>query len=487
MKQVEKRDVIIVGGGVVGCAVARELSRFDADILLIEMGSDVASGSSKANSGIVHAGYDAKPNTLKAKFNILGAAMMEDLSKELEFPFRRIGAYVVNIESDRTDDLNLLLERGLKNGVKDLEIITGDELRKREPNASKDIVNALYVPTSGIVGPYEMTIALAESARNNGVDFKLDTRVTDIKKSDGGFIVFTTDGDYKARAVINCAGVFSAEINNMVCDKKHKIIPRKGEYLLLDKYSGGMVYSTFFALPSKMGKGVLVSPTTSGNLLVGPTADDIDNPYDVSTTAEGLARIDMLSRLSVPDYNRRDVITQFSGLRAHLPDDDFIVGESDTENFYNCMGVESPGLTAAPAIGKEIAGLVSKNCGFKENKSFKAKREKIKQFSYMTTKEREKIIKENPLYSKLVCRCETVTEGEIVEAVKRCFGTPDLDAVKRRVRAGMGRCQAGFCTSVIMEIIQRETGLDFEKITKNGVGTEIVIGKVKDGFGGGTI
>lgn len=475
------KDVIIIGGGVIGCGIARELARYQANVAVLEKGNDVSVGTSKANSGIVHGGFDAKPNTLKAKYNVSGNAMFDELSRELDFPFRRNGSMVLCFDEAQIDGLQELYDRGIANGVRDMYIIRGNaELKKLEPYVSDKAVAALVVPNGGIVSPYEMTVAYAENAAVNGVEFRFLSEVSAISKDNGVFTVTCSDGySEQARVVINAAGVYADVINNMVCEDKLHITARKGDYVLMDKTCGYLADHTLFQLPSKMGKGVLVTPTTHGNILVGPTATDVDDKSDVNTTAEELNEAFTKASITVPSLARRNIITQFSGLRAHLDTDDFVIGESTVEGFYNVAGIESPGLSCAPAIACDIAARVSSKLQLKEKLHFQAKRKGIPQFSKLSNAEREKLIDQNPLYGKIVCRCEVVTEGEIVDSIRRPVGAKDLDGVKRRTRAGMGRCQAGFCTPRIMEIIARELGCDMQDVTKLGGKSNVVIGRTK--------
>lgn len=473
-------DVFIIGGGVIGCSLARELSRYDVKIAVAEKEDDVAMGTSKANSGIVHAGFDAKTGSNKAIYNVLGARMFDELSKELDFPFRRNGAMVLCFDKSGEPKLKALYDQGVANGVTGLEIISGDRAREIEPNVSAEVVAALHVPSSGIVSPYEMTIAYAENACVNGVEFMLGKEVTGIEKSGGVFTLTFVDGESKqARIVVNCAGVYADVINNMVCGEKIDIVSRKGEYCLLDKKCGGLTDCTLFQLPTAMGKGVLVAPTTHGNILVGPTAEDIEGKDDVDTTYAGLNKAFDTASLSVPSLSRRNIITQFAGLRAHSTADDFIIGESETEGFYNIAGIESPGLSSAPAIAVEMAEKLAGKLGAGKKKNFIATRKGIPHFASMSDSERAELIKENKLYGRIVCRCENVTEGEIVDAINRPLGATDMDGVKRRTRAGMGRCQAGFCTPRVMEILARELGKDQTEITKYGKGSNLVVGRTK--------
>ena len=474
-------DCIIIGAGVTGCAIARELSRYDLDVLVIERSSDVCEGTSKANSGIVHAGYDAKPGTLKAKLNVRGNLMMEELSRELDFPFRRDGSLVLSFDEKGIDRLKDLYDQGQQNGVKDLKILTGDEARELEPALSDEVTAALYAPTGGIVCPFNLTIALAENAYVNGVGFKLNTEVLNIKKITDGYLVKTSDGEYEARAVVNAAGVYAAVFHNMISEKKLNIIPRKGEYCLFDKKVGGLAKHTIFQLPTKYGKGVLVTPTVHGNLLVGPTAVDIDDFEGVNTTSEGLS--DLLARgaMSVKQLPTRQIITSFAGLRAHEEGGDFVIGEAeDAPGFFDAAGIESPGLSCAPAIGEYLAQQIARKLSAKKKENFISERKGIPSMALASPEEKRKLIAENPLYANVVCRCETVTEGEIVDSINRPLGATTLDGVKRRTRAGMGRCQAGFCSPKTVEILARELGRDIAEITKNDPGSEFLVGSIKE-------
>ena len=476
------KDVIIIGGGVVGCSVARELSRFDADILLLERGNDVSVGTSKANSGIVHGGYDAKPGTLKAKFNVAGNAMFDALARELDFPFKRNGSMVLCFDKADIGKLLELKEQGVKNGVQGLYVLEGYEaVKAMEPYVSENVVAALVVPNGGIVSPYEMTIAYAENAATNGVEFRFGSEVTAIDRIDGGLQVTCADGfTAQAKYVVNAAGVYADVINNMISPDKMHITARKGDYELLDKTCGYMASHTLFQMPTKMGKGVLVTPTCHGNILVGPTATDVTDKDDVATTPEELASAFDRALLTMPSLNRRNIITQFSGLRAHMDTDDFVIGESAAvKGLYNVAGIESPGLSSAPAIAVHVAEEIAQKLSLGKNANFVAERKGIPHFATLSDEERQKLVAENPLYGRIVCRCETVTEGEIVEAIRRKPGAVDMDGVKRRTRQGMGRCQAGFCTPRVMEILSRELGVPMTEVTKRGGNSQFVIGRTK--------
>lgn len=470
-------DVAIVGAGVVGSAIARELSKYKVNACVIERDEDVCNGTSKANSAIVHAGFDATPGTLKAQLNVRGNEMMDQLSKDLDFPFKRNGSLVVCTKKQDPTLLDELLEKGKKNGVPDLRILDRDELIKMEPNLADDVVKALYAPTGAIVCPFHLTMAFAENAADNGVEFFLNTEVTDISKADDHYVIKTDKDTIEAKVVVNAAGVYADKFNNMVSNNKLEIIARRGQYMLLDKDAGTHVSHTIFQLPSKMGKGVLVTPTVHGNLLVGPTAEDIDNKEGVNTTEEGLASLGATSSQSVKNLPLRQVITSFAGLRAHEVGGDFVTGEAkDAEGFFNAAGIESPGLSSAPAIGEMLAALVAKKLGLEEDPSFNGIRKGILNPANLSIEERNELIKKEPAYGNIICRCEMITEGEILDAIHRTLGARSLDAVKRRTRAGMGRCQSGFCSPKTMEILEREVPMSMFDVTKNGKDAKIVYG-----------
>ena len=411
--------------------------------------------------------------------------MMDALSKDLDFPFRRNGSLVLCFEEISRPKLEELKERGEKNGVKGLEILSPEQVRELDPAISDDIVAALYAPSGGIVCPFGMNIALAENAAVNGVEFYLNHMVTEVKKCDG-YIITAAGEKFSAPVVINAAGVYADAIHNMVSGQKIKITPRRGEYCLMDKNCGNLVHSTVFQLPSELGKGILVTPTVHGNLLVGPTAEDILDKEGVDTTAEGLSKVIELGGRSVNGLDGRLTITSFAGLRAHLElhgeeKQDFIIGEAeDAEGFFDVAGIESPGLTCAPAIGEYVAAMVNEKYPAPDKKDFIAVRKGIPNMAEATDEERHRLIAANPAYANVICRCEMVTEGEIVEAIHRPVGATTLDGVKRRTRAGMGRCQSGFCSPKTLEILARELGVDQSKITKAGGNSAILTGYTKD-------
>ena len=470
-------DVAIIGGGVIGSAIARELSKFEVNAVVIEREQDLCCGTTKANSAIIHGGYDAKPGSLKAKLNVEGNKMFDELSKDLDFPFKRNGSLVVRTKDQDKEGLQKLYDQGIANGVEGLRIIERDELIKMEPNLADDVVDALYVPTGGIVCPFNLNYALAENAADNGVEFKLSTKVEKVAKTGDHYTITTNAGDIEAKTVVNAAGVYADEINNMVSSKKLHIVARRGQYELLDKSAGSHVSHTIFQLPSKMGKGVLVTPTVHGNLLVGPTAEDVDNKEGVNTTAEGLGGLAATSALSVKNVPMRQVITSFAGLRAHEDGGDFILGEAeDAEGFFNAAGIESPGLSSAPAIGVMIAKEVAEKLSLSENKNFNGKRKGILNPATLSLEERNELIKKNPAYGQIICRCESISKGEMLDAINRTLGARDLDGVKRRTRGGMGRCQGGFCSPRVMELLDQEVPMSPFDVTKNGPDAKIVFG-----------
>ncbi len=478
-------DVIIIGAGVTGCAIARELARKERRIAVLEKETDVCEGTSKANSGIVHAGYDALPGTLKARLNVLGNERMEGLAKELDFPFQRNGSLVLCFEANAIDKLEELKERGIRNGVKGLEILSPEQVWEREPNISKDIVAALYAPSGGIVCPFGFNIALAENAAVNGVDFYFDHAVTAVKAHESGYTVTTGKETFQGTVVMNAAGVYADAIHNMVSDKKIQIVPRRGEYCLMDKNCGDLVQATVFQLPSKLGKGILVTPTVHGNLLAGPTAEDISDKEGVDTTAEGLAKVIEMGSRSVERLERKQIITSFAGLRAHLQKEeadrkDFRIEElEEAKGFFDVAGIESPGLSCAPAIGEYVAELVNRSYPAPDKTDYITTRKGIPCMAEASDEQRKELILANAAYANVICRCEMVTEGEILEAIHRPVGATTLDGIKRRTRAGMGRCQSGFCSPKVLEILARELGVDQSEIKKAGEASVVLTGYTK--------
>ncbi len=478
-------DVIIIGAGVTGSAAARELSRYKLDVCVLEKCEDVCSGTSKANSAIVHAGFDAAEGSLMAKLNVEGNVMMPQLAKDLDIPFKQNGSLVVCIHKEELGGLQDLYNRGIANGVKDMKILTKEEVLEMEPNLSDNVEGALYAPTGGIICPFMLNIAMAENANVNGVDFRFNTQVEELHTDDEGlWHLRTNNGEYITRYVVNAAGVHADYFHNMVSKDKIHITPRRGDYCLLDKEMGNFVSKTIFPQPTKLGKGVLVSPTIHGNLIVGPTAIDIEDPEATATTADGINELMEKAGMHVKNLPiRRKVITSFAGLRAHEDHHEFIIGEvKDAPHFIDCAGIESPGLTSSPAIGKMVGEIFNDMIHPEKKENWVGTRKGILDPAELSLEERKELIKKEPAYGQIICRCESISEGQILEAIHRPLGARSLDGIKRRVRAGSGRCQAGFCSPRVMEILHRELGIPMEEITKSGGKSNIVLERTKGGM-----
>lgn len=474
-------DVVIIGAGASGCAAAMELAKYNLNVCVIEKDNDVCCGTSKANSAIVHAGFDAKAGSLKAKLNVEGNEMIQSLSKTLDFPYKKVGAFVVSDTQEGLATLEQLYENGKKNGVKEMELLAANQAKKLEPNLSEKVKGALWAKNSGIVCPFLMTIAFAEMAAVNGVKFFFDESVHKIEKLQDGFLLQTSKRMFSTKTVVNAAGVYADSFHNMVSSKKLHITPRRGEYILLDRSAGTLVNRTIFQVPGKMGKGVLVTPTVHGNLLVGPTAQNIDDKEGVNTTAEGLDYLKTKSLDSVKNIPFSEVITSFAGLRAQEDGQDFVIGEiEDAKGFVDVAGIASPGLSSAPAIGKMASQFIIERLQAEIKQQYETTRKGTVHFKDLSTEEQKKLILQSPAYGNVICRCEMVTEGEILDAIHRTLGATTLDGVKRRVRAGMGRCQSGFCMPKVMEILERECGYKDTEVKKSADGSEFVIGNNKE-------
>lgn len=474
-------DILIIGAGVVGCALARVLSRYQAQITVIDRASDVAMGASKANSGIVHAGFDAHPGTLKAKLNVEGAAMYPALCQELGVPYGQPGALVIGFDEEDRKTLETLVQQGLENGVPGVRLVEREEVLALEPSTNPEVLCALYAPTSGLTSPYEITYALADHAALNGAAFRMNVEAKAVFQDEGGqWHVQTNEGEITCRVLVNCAGVGSAVLHNMMSDDKREIIFRRGQYYLLDRVTPLPFTMTMFQCPTKMGKGVLVSPTVHGNTLLGPSAEDIPDALDVSTTADGLAFVLEKSRLTWPGLSVRGNITNFSGIRAHEAKGDFIIGAvKGRTHAYETVGIESPGLSSAPAIAEMLGGQIAREQQLTLKPDYKPARPMAKAFRAMTNEERAAAVAKNPLYGRLVCRCEMVTEAEIRAAIRRPVGAATIDGVKRRTRAGMGRCQGGFCSPRVAEIIAEELGIPMTEVTKCGGESRLLTGTIQ--------
>ena len=474
-------DVAVVGAGVVGGMIARKLSSYNLKVCIIEKANDVAMGATKANSAIVHAGFDAKEGSLKAILNVKGSEMFPQVAKELGVKYINNGSIVIGFNDEDRATIDELLVRGTKNGVKNLCIVEKEELKKLEPNISDNVVCALYAPTGAITCPYELTVAAIGNAMDNGADLELNFEVKSIEDKGEYYTLKSDNKTLDAKYIVNAAGLYSDEIASMVGDDSFKITPRRGEYILLDKECGKLVNTTVFRTPSKMGKGILVSPTVDGNLLTGPTSVNIEDKGDNSTTAKGFADIIREANENIDGIPFNKTITSFCGLRAAGDTGDFIINNK-VKNFINVAGVESPGLSASPAIAEMVADLLEKaGLELTENKNFNPIRKPAHAFREASIEEKNRMIKENPAYGKIVCRCETVTEGEILDAIRTNPKPRDLDGVKRRTRAQMGRCQGGFCGPQIVEMLAKELGIAYEDVTKFGGNSVMNVGKTKDG------
>ncbi len=473
-------DVAVVGGGVVGGAILRELTKYHGSFCLLEKEDDVAMGQSKANSGIVHAGFDAVPGSNKAKFNVLGNQMMWDYARDLGVKCIQNGAVVMGYEGDE-EAINALYERGKENGVPHLKICNRDELLSLEPNIGDEVICGLLAPTSGIVCPYELTVASIGNAMDNGAQLFCNFEVVSIEKEGGVFALTSAKGDtVSAKVIINSAAFFSDKIARMAGDSSFQTGGRRGEYILLDRESGGFVTHTLFTAPTKAGKGVLVSPTVDGNIILGPTAEETSSPT-AETTAQGLEKIKTMAKRmckNIPYYN---TITSFCGVRAYCDRHDFIIEKSAAvENLINLAGIESPGLTSSPAIAKYVVEeLVGSILPLERNERFNGVRTPDYFFKTLTSEQKNELIKKDKRYGKIICRCEQVTEGEIARVIRENPPAKSVDAVKRRTRAGMGRCQGGFCQVHVAEIIARELNIPMEEVTKKGEGSKLLIGRTK--------
>lgn len=471
-------DVLIIGAGVSGSAIARELARTDLKTAVLEKEEDVCEGTSKANSGICHAGFDAKPGTLKAKLNVEGNQMMPELAEKLNFEFINNGSLVLCFDESRRDGIAELYERGLANGVKGLEILEKEEILKREPNINDTVVCALWAPTAGIVCPFGLNFALAENAADNGVEFIFNEPVETIEKTPDGWRV---NDKYNAKIIVNAAGVYADEIHNQaVPDNPIHITPRRGEYFLLDHQAADLCSATLFHMPTKLGKGVLITPTAHGNLLIGPTAENLDDKEAVNTSAAGLDEIRQKAAITMKNIPYNQTITSFSGLRAVGNRGDFIIEES-ADGFIDAAGIESPGLSSAPAIGVMVADMIKEKLHPGVNEDFIETRKGFVKLDELSPEEWNELIAKDPAYGTIVCRCETISEGQIVDACTRSIPARTLDGVKRRVRAGMGRCQAGFCSPKTMEIISRVHNIPLDQVRKSGAESIIITGKDKEG------
>ena len=472
-------DTAIIGGGVCGAAIAMYLSKYNVKCCLFEKENDIAMGTTKANSGIVHAGYDPEPGTLMSILNVRGCELTEELCTTLGVPYRKVGSMVIAFDQKDIDHIKRLYERGIANGVRGMKLLDKEELLSREPNLSKEVRGALYAPGAGVVNPWRLCIAMSEAAAENGVEFFLNSEVTAIEKTSKGFKITAGGKEYESLYIVNAAGIYSDKIANMVGQTDFTIHPSKGQYYLLDKNQAGLVNSVIFQCPTEKGKGVLVSPTADGNIIVGPNAEKDNERDDFSTTRDGLDFVAAEAKKTTAKINYRENIRSFSGLRANSDAGDFIIGESPVcRRFINVAGIKSPGLTSAPAIGEFIINIL-KDCGLfmEEKKGWRVPEPKIR-FNELSDDEKEELCRQNPKYGNVVCRCNTITEGEIIDALNSRVPPCTLDGIKRRAGTGMGRCQGGFCGPKVHAIISEFYNVPQESIQLDRDGSYIVCGKV---------
>ena len=477
-----KTDVVVIGAGAVGCAIARELSKYQIQVMVVDKNEDVGGDASKSNSAIIHTGYDASPGTLESELVVAANPMYPELVKELDVPFKQTGAILPAITQEQFEQLPAIKAKAFKNRVYDIEYLTKEQIIAMEPNINPEVRGGLHIPRESIIDPFILVQALAENANENGVDFLLNTKVTGIQTENQKIkAVETTAGVIETRYVINAAALYCDEIAGMVGKAGYKVVARRGQFYILDKNTSCKVNHIVLPIPTKITKGKLMCPTIHGNMLVGPTAEDLDNKTDKSVTAAGLESIVKDVQRLIPNVDIRDTITQYSGLRPNRnPEGLHVDMYDDLEGYVNLSGVRSTGLTLSVSMGVYVAQLLKEHgCGLVYKENFKKTRKGIRIFHEMTACEQEEIIKENPKYGNIICRCETITEGEILDAIHRPLGARSMDAVKRRVRAGMGRCQGGFCGPKVIEILSKELNIPVEEVNKNVSGSYMVSGKMR--------
>lgn len=479
-------DVLIIGGGITGAMTARLLTQYKVKVALVEAGADIAWGATRANSAISHAGYDAKEGTLKAKLNVRGTELMEGICKDLGAPYKRRGSHVIGFDDADVEHLKMLYERGVKNGVPGLKLISGDELRKMEPNVSKEAVASLWAPSAGIICPYGLAIAAAENAVTNGAMVKLNYEVKSVTFDKDKYIVSDGKETIETKYIVNAAGASADKVAAIIGEKDFPVVsnPRRGDYIILDKVYGNLATSTLFVTPSVRGKGILVSPTVDGNTIIGPNARDVNGPDDTFTTQEGLDEIIAGAKRIMPNINVRGAITSFAGVRptSNLPDF-YIEPSKQLPNVIHAASIESPGLASSPAVAEYIVELLKgANLKLEENEAYIKTRRKDgnpKRFNEMTEEEKVEAIKKNPAYGKIVCRCETITEGDILAAINAPIPATSIDMIKHRTRAGMGRCQGGFCSPRVATLLAESQKTTLDNITKSGRNSWIVKKRTK--------
>ena len=475
-------DVVIIGCGVVGASAAYELARYKLRVAVLEAAADIAAGTTKANSAIIHAGYDPEPGTLTARLNVEGNRLTGEICEKLQVPFKRVGSLVVAFSPEQLPTLQALYDRGCKNGVPGLRLLSGMEARAMEPGLSEEVCGALFAPSAGIIDPWGFAIAMAETAVRGGVELRRDCPVTGIEDTGAGFVLHTPAGDVAARFVLNAAGVDADRVHEMLEPNDWQTLPSRGEYYLLDKSEHARVSRVIFQCPGPEGKGVLVAPTIHGNLICGPNAEAVEDRLDLGNTAAGMAEVRAKASRSVPGIQWRQNIRNFAGLRANTTRSDFIIEESGAHpGFIDLAGIKSPGLSSAPAIAKMAARMLAAGgLALEPDPDFVDRREHIV-FKNLSAEEKNELIRKDPRYGRVVCRCETITEGEIVAALHSPIPPRSINGVKRRCNAGMGRCQGGFCGPRVQEIIARELGIDQAEVLLEQAGSTILTGRTKTG------
>lgn len=473
-------DVIIIGAGISGTTIARELSKYDLKVLVLEKEYDVATEATMANSAIVHSGHDPIPGTLKAKFNVLGNRMYKKMSEELDIPYLPCGGMVVATSPAELKTLDMLYDRALANGLNEDEVVylTREDIVKKEPNISEFVLSGLDLPTTAVTFPWEAAIANMENAMDNGVELKLETEVTNISKNQF-FTVETTKGTFQSKTVVNASGVYAALVNGMFKPSEYTISARRGEYYVLDKF----VYeinSVIYPVPTEKGKGVIITPQYHGNVLLGPTSEFVDIEDMSKTTPAGLEYVKEYAKRSVKDIPYHKVIRSFAGGRATSSTHDFVINDLDKSGFINVGGIESPGLTAAPAIAKYVTeDLLSNHVVLTKKANYNPKRKKVVRLAELDVQSVSDLVNEEPLFGKIVCRCERITEGEVVDSINRNCGARSIVGVKNRVRAGAGRCQGGFCQTEILRVLARELKIDKMKVNYSREGSYILKARTK--------
>lgn len=473
-------DVTVIGCGVIGAATAAMLAKYDLSVMVLEAQNDVATGTTKANSAIIHAGYDPEPETQMARLNVEGNRLCKEWAKQLDVPCKEIGSLVLAFDEADLAMIEELYRRGVANGVPELKLLSAEELLAMEPNLSHEVKGALLAPSAAVISPWDFCLALAEIAVKNGAQLKRSAPVTAIEKIEGGYRLHTPQGAVESRMVVNAAGVFADKVHDMIAPHAFTTHPSRGEYYLMDKSQGALVDHVVFQCPNKDGKGVLVSPTVHGNLIVGPNAEPVAEGDDVAVTADGLAFVRRQAAKSVPEINYRDSIRNFAGVRAVTDQPDFVIAEAEgAPGFIDLGGIKSPGLSSAPAIALQAVELLGKaGLTLKEKENYVFERREIR-FKELSSDEKAKLVEKSPAYGRVICRCETITEGEIIAALHSPIPPVSVDGVKRRCNAGMGRCQGGFCGPRVQEIIARELGVPQTEVLQDKAGSRILLCKTK--------